>query len=79
MQVIDCFLVSSFVAIPVPVKHIAHNAAAKIPGVSPISSGLATINIPIKPMEAAIKRFNVSFSDKNNGANSATQTGTENS
>ena len=69
----------SLVAIPVPVKQIAHNAAAIIPGVTPILSGLATISIPKKPIKAAKSRLFVNFSDRKIGANKATHIGTENS
>ena len=79
MQVIVSVLVSSLVAIEVTAKPIAHKAAEIIAGSKAEKLGLATINIPTKPIAIDKNLTKVSFSFKNIGARTATQIGTENS
>ena len=79
IQVIVSVLVNFLVEIDVTANPIAQSAAATIAGLKVLRSGLATINIPIKPSKIADTLIKVIFSFKKIGANTATQIGTENS
>ena len=79
IQLIDWSLVSFFVAVREPAKHIAQPIAAKIAELILSISGFATIRMPIKLSPTARKWSGVGASPRNKLAISATQIGVENS
>ena len=79
IEVSECFLVNSFVAIAVAAKKIGQKKAASKAQLKPLISGLATSNIPINPIHAAKNLSFVRNSPRKMGAKTITNKGVENS
>ena len=79
ISIIPSVRVNILVVIDVNANIIEHPAAANIPIEIGSIPGLATNKIPQKPTKADPILTGVSFSERKNGAQIATQIGTENS